>query len=273
MPLTPESTLVSHRGGTADLRPVDVRNAVGRADEVHGAAVGRERRVGVASLIEARQRADLPALDVHDRDAVVAEGEGVEVGREAVGREGDLPAVGRPDRLQIAVRVAGERRAHLRLEVEHVQVEQPAGERGKDDAAPVRRPRGREDLPQLGELVLGLAASRARVDDGQHRLPAAERGEGEPPVVGRPVAGRTQELQAVEVRVAGRAYQPALDAAGLDVGEIHVDREERPLGEEHDLPAVAADGRRQVQAAAGTVLADDRPRDALHRFGRLDHGL
>ena len=104
------------------------------------------------------------------------------------------------------------------------------------------------------------------VDDRQHRLPLAERREHEPLVVRRPVAGGGEELEAVEVRVAGRLRELADDFAGRDVGEVHVDREPRPLREEHHALAVGAERRRDVQVAAARLLVGQQPAQTSPAF-------
>ena len=96
------------------------------------------------------------------------------------------------------------------------------------------------------------------------RQPAGERREREPFARGIPSAGRLDELKAFEMRIAGRRDKLARNRAGGGVGDVDVDRILIALGQEHQRPAVGAERRPHVEAAAVGERDD--------RLGRLLDG-
>src|SRR5207247_4348021 len=78
--------------------------------------------------------------------------------------------------------------------------------------------------------------------------------------VGGPGAGRVDEAERLEVRVAVGAGQAGDDLAGLGVGEEEVDVEDVTRGEEGEVLPVGAIGWADVEHSAGALLhaADER---------------
>jgi hypothetical protein len=70
------------------------------------------------------------------------------------------------------------------------------------------------------------------------------------------------------VGIDGGLDQFALDAAGRHVGQVQLDREQAPRGEERDPIAVGTEGRRQVELHL-VPLGGDAAAVLIGRPGRL----
>ncbi len=263
--------------GRRDLDPVDVRLAALVGHEVDELGIGRPLGVDVLAVGEGQQLLDLARFYVHEGQLVMAGIDPLEVGREALGDEGDGLAVGGPGGLEIGVDVAGHLLEDVVAEVVDEEVRDAAGQAGEDEVAAVRRERRAQDLGHLPEGDLPDDLVLGHVDDGQDRAALGHAAEDEP-LPGRvPRARRLDELDALEVRVDGGRDDLALDLARVRVGQEEVDREQVPRREEDQGLAVGADGRRDVvgvrldalEQGLGELvdrlgLIQDRPVGVLH---------
>jgi hypothetical protein len=149
--------------------PVDIRDAVAIGNEVDTSSVRRPLWVDVFAGAEAGRFPNGAACHVDQGQAVLAEGEVVEVGTEPVGHEGDPRAVRRPGRLKVAELVIGETPDLAGLDINDIQVVKPSGKGGEADLAPIRRPRWALDLTELGKVDATGGPTRLDIVDRQLR--------------------------------------------------------------------------------------------------------
>ena len=102
------------------IHPIHVRDSLTIGDEEQRTSVGGPLRVDVLRGLEPAQRAHVAARDVEQRDARAARVEAAEVRAEAIGREGNRAAIGRPRRRQLGVRVARQSAQLIAIEIVHI---------------------------------------------------------------------------------------------------------------------------------------------------------
>ena len=124
--------------------------------------------------------------------------------------------------------------------------ETPPARAEKRDGAPVGRPAGAEDLAQLGERDLALDPVLRDVDDRQERPALGDGAEDEHLALGVPGPRRADELEALEMGVDGGRDDLPLDLPRHGVGQVEIDGEQVPRGQEDHLLPVGAQGRRDV---------------------------
>ncbi len=240
--------LINHRA--REVESIDVADLSGVGDEVEAAAVARPVRIDVLGRRDAWQLPDGVRLDVDRGETEIAERQRVERRGESIGRKRNRAAVRRPRRLQIGKRVTGQGAHGGCVQIQFEQIAQPAPESGERDPLAVRRPRWSKHLIGFVDWHLALDAAGLHVENRQHRLAARPGGQRETAAGRVPGAGRLDELQALEVRIARRLDDLALDRARHRIRQIHVDRVLIALREKHHRLAVGAERRTDVQSAA-----------------------
>ena len=223
--------------------------------------------------LEPRNPRDPAGGPVQHRERVGPHRQIAQPGGEPVGGEGEAPAVGRPGRLQVGVRVVGQPHQRVGLEIVHEQVGEAAHHRGERDLPAVGRPARIEDVAQLGQLDLALDAAAGHVVQVEHRPAARDPGEHEPPPVARPASRRLDELQALEMGVHRRAGELPFHLPRMRVGQVQVHREQAAVGEEHHLAAVGAERRGQVVLTHLALDADELGTVPVGQLGLRAQGV
>ena len=198
-------------------------------------------------LAEHIERCDLVGCHVQECDLRRAVPQHVEVrDRAAVGDESDGGAVRGPGGLQIGVLVVGVLAQGARRDIPGIDVTYAPVEPRERDVLPVRRPCGTRNGPDAIELDFLLDVSALHVHDRQLVVSVGEHREHELRTVRRPVPGRVDEAQRVEVRIGIGADQLFLDLAGPCVSDEEVDPKEIFLRKKRDEAAIRAYRRRNV---------------------------
>ena len=250
-----------------ELDAIHVRDPVAVRDEVEAAAVRGPLGIDVLGVGERGHPPDGAGLGVQQRQLVVPVLQILEVRGESVGDERDLATVGGPRRLEVGVRVVGQPLQLVRDQVVAEQVAETLSERRERDRASVGRPRGVEDLPDVGDGDVALRAVARDVEHGEHRLAVDDRAEGEA-LAGRvPCTRGVDELETLVMGVERRLDDAVRDLTGARVREVQVDREQAALGEERQSVAVRAQGRGDVQA--GMLVPAHQ--QATVRLGHVRH--
>ena len=199
-----------------------------------------------------RQVRELPDLSgaarprVDDGQLIVAEGQRVQRGAEAVGDERDHRTVGGPCRLEIGVRIIGQAPQLATLQIVRKEIGHPSDLRAEGDHFSVGRPRRIKDLPERRELDLLDEVAVVASHDPQRRVSRYHGAEHEPAAVGVPRACGVDELQALEMRIARRRDELADGASVFGIGEVDVDGKQTGVRHVDEATTVRAQCRREV---------------------------
>ena len=134
---------------------------------------------------------------------------------------------------------------------------------------PVGRPRHVTHRADARQLDAPLDVRRLRVQDRDLVRALGVHDERELAAVRRPIAGRVDEADRVEVRVARRTAELLDDLAGRRVADEQVDAEQISAREEREQLAVGADRRREVVVAAARQ-ANELRADAVRMLATGD---
>ena len=250
----------------------DVAHAAAVGDEGDGPAVGRPLRAHVLALVHVVEDLYRPRRQIEQRDAEIAEGEGLEVGlRPAVGGERDGLPVRRPDGVEVPVLVGRQPPQVGAVPVDRVQVADPAVVAGEDQLLAVRAPGGRGDSAQLEPDTAHLLVPGDVHDDDLVARPSLGR-EREELAVGRPVGLRVDEPVGLVAAADAGLEDPPLHRAGCAVRQVQIDEVEVPLAEVGHLRAVRREGGGQVQRPLRPLLGQELVRHGLRLGPRADLG-
>ncbi len=235
----------------------DVLPAGAIGDEGDGLRVGRPHRIDVEPILSGNQL-DVAAIDVIDRDLPVRKAQIREVRtRTLIRREGDHRSVGRPLRLLVRELIVRQLREILAVRIDRVEIRDAALVAGEDEMLPVRRPARADDAVQR-KLDLRDALAPLHIEQVEHFLPAAERGEGERLPIRREGALRIQNSDFLIVRIEGALHEARDSLSGFCVAEPEVDEylalEEASIRQERDVLAVGRERRREEDLAAADLL-------------------
>jgi len=222
---------------------------------------------------EGPEHADLAGGEVVEADPHRAVAQRLEVRPfPPVGHEGQRAPVGGPGRLQVGVAVVGDPPRLAALDVDEVEVAQPAAVRGDGDRAPVRGPRGAADRFPRVEADPFAHLPLVHVEDGEDVVPFARHDVRQAAAVGRPGPRRVEEAERVEVRIGVGAGQFPEDLPRLRVGQEELDREDVLLGEEDDVAPVGAQDGGDVHAAGAGLLREEDFGERLRGLPGLGDG-
>src|SRR5690606_2861466 len=180
-------------------------------------------------------------------------------GRALLGYEGDGASVRRIGGVELCVRIVGELRGAARLQVDQIEIADPAFETAEGDRAAIGRPGRVGDLTDSGNRELPHLPGVPRIHNDQYVAPPFEGAEGEVAAIGRPGAGGVDVAEAAVMRVERSALLKRADhPTGGCVGQVELRIDEVRVGDEGDESAVGGKGRRHVEPAPDAVGGDER---------------